>query len=129
MQQLQEDSTMSEEPPELDHDRATPEPELRVIVTKIVGMGFLLGATKKIAAAGPGNYVTIRREADNRYDDKAVEVLIDGMKVGYVPRSENILIAAMMDEGKTVKAVLEGETLTLLIEEVQDVRDRKPAAE
>ncbi len=102
--------------------------EGRDIWTKIVGIGFQRGAKEKVANAGVGNLVTLRREADNKYDDKAVQVLIDGMVVGYVPRSENSLIAALLDDGKTVRAAVDGETLTLRIGEVPDVRDDDTAA-
>ena len=103
--------------------------EGRDIWTKIAGIGFHRGAKEKIANVGVGfHHVTLRREPDNKYDDKAVQVLIDGMVVGYVPRSENSLIAALLDDDKTVLAAIEGETLTLRIGEVPDVRDDDTAA-
>ncbi len=102
-----------------------PEQEPRRLVTTVAGIFAQPGAKEKVKSAGPGNYVTLRREPNNVYDPLAIEVMIDGMKIGYVPRIDNGWLAAAMDNGTTAKAVLELDVtgrITLTIE-VDDDRD------
>jgi len=47
-----------------------------------------------------GDRLELRREADNRYDDNAIEVYWRGRKLGYLPRSHNEVAAGMMDRGE-----------------------------
>ena len=52
-----------------------------------------------------GTPLTFEREEDNRYDPSAVQVVYtrkeDNEKflLGYVPKGENVLIAALLDQG------------------------------
>lgn len=56
----------------------------------------------------PGTRLALRREPDNSFDDRAVEVrLEDGRKLGYVPRTRNRALATRMDDGEPVFALLE----------------------
>lgn len=41
------------------------------------------------------------REPDNPYDNKAIVIKNeDGIKIGYVPRSDNAIFARLLDAGK-----------------------------
>lgn len=41
------------------------------------------------------------REPDNKYDKKAIVIkTVDGDKVGYVPRQDNVIFSRLMDAGK-----------------------------
>ncbi|WP_418816838.1 HIRAN domain-containing protein [Pseudoruminococcus massiliensis] len=41
------------------------------------------------------------REPDNRYDKQAIVIkTADGVKIGYVPRQDNVIFARLMDAGK-----------------------------
>ena len=41
------------------------------------------------------------REPDNRYDTQAIVIkTIDGVKIGYVPKQDNVIFARLMDAGK-----------------------------
>ena len=41
------------------------------------------------------------REPDNRYDKQAIVIkTIDGVKIGYVPKQDNVIFARLMDAGK-----------------------------
>lgn len=51
-----------------------------------------------------GDALTLTREADNFYDDKAIRVDWRGLKLGYVPRRENADIARLMDNGAKLLA-------------------------
>ncbi len=45
--------------------------------------------------------LTLKREPDNRFDDKAILVLDGtGRKLGYVPERDNIVFTRLMDAGK-----------------------------
>ena len=50
------------------------------------------------------NLLTLKREPTNPHDCYAIEVFQDNVKLGYLPRNENKVIARMMDQGVTVKA-------------------------
>jgi len=47
----------------------------------------------------PGTPLELRREPKNRYDCHAVAVDLGPHKLGYIPRTENHVIARMMDAG------------------------------
>ncbi|MDT8399031.1 MAG: HIRAN domain-containing protein [Pseudomonadales bacterium] len=59
----------------------------------------------------PGAELSLRREPVNCYDARAVEILWQDHKLGYLPRAENTTIASLLDKG---------ETLTARIEQLQD---------
>lgn len=41
------------------------------------------------------------RETDNRYDKQAIVIkTVDGVKIGYVPKQDNVIFARLMDAGK-----------------------------
>ena len=41
------------------------------------------------------------REPDNRYDKQAIVIkTFDGVKIGYVPKQDNVIFARLMDVGK-----------------------------
>lgn len=41
------------------------------------------------------------REPDNRYDTQAIVIkTVDGVKIGYVPKQDNVIFARLMDAGK-----------------------------
>lgn len=41
------------------------------------------------------------REPNNRYDDQAIVIkTVDGVKIGYVPKQDNVIFARLMDAGK-----------------------------
>ena len=48
--------------------------------------------------------LVLQRQAKNPHDHFAVEVYYGNYKLGYLPRSENKLIARMMDQGVNVHA-------------------------
>lgn len=41
------------------------------------------------------------REPDNCYDEQAIVIkTVDGVKIGYVPKQDNVIFARLMDAGK-----------------------------
>lgn len=51
-----------------------------------------------------GDALTLVREPDNRHDPRAIRVEWRGVKLGYVPRRENRLLAAALDAGERLSA-------------------------
>lgn len=43
------------------------------------------------------------REPDNEYDNQAIVIkIVDGVKIGYVPKQDNVIFARLMDAGKLI---------------------------
>lgn len=62
----------------------------------IVGMGHR-GTEEVVAALKPGAVLTLVREPTNKFDPNAVMVWADGVHVGYIPKSQNKPLAAIID--------------------------------
>jgi hypothetical protein len=54
----------------------------------------------------PGDRLDLRREPSNRHDWRAVEVYWHGLKLGYLPRRDNLAAASLLDRGHRVDAEL-----------------------
>lgn len=67
--------------------------------------GFQYHAGKQVwSQMQVGDALTLIREADNRYDAKAVRIEWQGHKIGYVPRRDNADAARFMDSGQVLQA-------------------------
>lgn len=55
-----------------------------------------------------GQQLTLTREADNIYDDRAVRIDWQGHKLGYIPRLDNAAVSQLLDRGETLEAVIVG---------------------
>jgi hypothetical protein len=54
----------------------------------------------------PGRRLDLRREPGNKFDYDAVEIYHEKEKIGYIPRSDNMVIAQLMDKGVDIKATI-----------------------
>lgn len=63
----------------------------------IVGTKHIKGADMIIASCPHHQEVTLVREPGNRFDPNAVQVWIDGVRVGYVPKTQNAVLAKFID--------------------------------
>ncbi len=55
-----------------------------------------------------GEPLTLRREPDNQHDSNAIEVLRqDKVKLGYVPKKHNTVIAALIDQHCHIRASID----------------------
>ena len=55
----------------------------------------------------PGTALRLVREATNAFDPDAVAVhMLDGLKLGYIPREANTPIARLLDRGEAIDAVV-----------------------
>lgn len=53
-----------------------------------------------------GQQLTLTREADNQFDDRAVRVEWQNHKLGYIPRLDNAAVSQLLDRGETLEATL-----------------------
>ncbi|MBL7032265.1 MAG: HIRAN domain-containing protein [Nitrospira sp.] len=56
----------------------------------------------------PGRVLDLKREPGNQFDYDAVEIYHEKEKIGYIPRSDNMIIAQLMDKGVDIKARISG---------------------
>lgn len=55
-----------------------------------------------------GQSLQLVREADNKYDVRAVRVDWQGCKLGYIPRLDNAAVSQLMDRGEMLEVVISG---------------------
>lgn len=48
-----------------------------------------------------GYSLDLQREEDNAYDSNAIMVLAEDFHIGYVPKTDNFVLAALMDQDST----------------------------
>ena len=82
----------------------SPAPRRLVILhTPIAGAQYY-DASQLSLDDGADRRLTLRREADNRYDQRAVALYWHHHKIGYIPRRQNHAIAQMLDRGTRMEA-------------------------
>jgi hypothetical protein len=78
--------------------------QVRILVQSSPLAGFQFHAGARIwEQLRVGDALALTREADNAHDSNAVRVDWQGIKLGYLPRSENRAVAAAMDGGARVE--------------------------
>ena len=79
-----------------------PDPGFRslkpILSVEMTGMCYIDHVEENLVGLRPGDYLELSRERDNGHDRNTVAVLRDGLKVGYIPRVDNKVIANMMDQ-------------------------------
>ena len=71
-------------------------PRLPLLTTQLAGFQYYAG--KQIwNELRDEDELILRREPDNRYDSRAVEIYWRDYKLGYIPRRDNTVIAQLMD--------------------------------
>jgi hypothetical protein len=55
-----------------------------------------------------GQPLTLVREADNPYDERAISITWQGHKLGYIPRMDNAAISQLLDRGEKMSALIVG---------------------
>jgi hypothetical protein len=78
--------------------------EIALLSIFVAGTAYY-DADQAHAALTQGEDLILRRQPDNRFDSKAIEVFTrNGSKLGYVPRSDNAVLSALMDDGRRLRA-------------------------
>lgn len=69
--------------------------------TYVAGTSHIEGIEELEPYLNVGDRVDFFREPDNVYDSQAIAVnTTDGVKIGYVPKLDNVVFARLMDAGK-----------------------------
>jgi hypothetical protein len=77
--------------------------EIFLLETHVAGTSFVDQIKTIDKDLGPREFVILKREPGNRYDDLAILILDpQGRKLGYVPKSRNEVLARLMDAGKLI---------------------------
>ena len=77
------------------------EEEIFLFDTYVAGTTHVVGIEDIAPTLDPGDKLNLYREADNPYDEMAILVMTEhDIKLGYVPRKDNVVFARLMDAGK-----------------------------
>ena len=69
--------------------------------TYVAGTSHIEGMEELEPHLQTGDRLDFFREPDNQYDAQAIVIkTADGVKIGYVPRQDNVIFARLMDAGK-----------------------------
>jgi len=100
---------------ELMHEKggkvAIPKPfahDIFLFDTYIAGTSHIEGIEELEPHIQNGDRLRFLREPDNPYDHEAIMIQnTDGIKLGYVPQSDNVIFARLMDAGKILFGSIE----------------------
>lgn len=81
--------------------------DIFLIKLYVAGCGHIDDFPDQLERLRGGQKLTLLREPDNPYDEMAILVLNDGVKLGYVPRRNNTIPANLMDAGKYLYATVD----------------------
>lgn len=77
------------------------ERDIMLFDTVVAGTSHVEGIQEILKRVQVGDRLEFVREPKNSFDDKAIMVqTVDGKKIGYVPREDNIVFSRLMDAGK-----------------------------
>ena len=78
---------------------------IMLLDSSVAGFRYYSGEEvwKKLA---PGRPLDLKREPGNKFDYDAVEIYHEKEKIGYIPRSDNMVIAQLMDKGVDIRATI-----------------------
>jgi hypothetical protein len=80
--------------------------DIFLIETHVAGLPYHQ-ATLALPTLAVGTPLSLRREPSNAHDALAIEVVTaHGLKLGYLPRSRNPVLARLMDGGKHLVAAI-----------------------
>ena len=73
--------------------------------TRVAGTSFFEGVDDLEPSLNEGDRLEFFREPDNPHDPKAIVIKNDdGVKIGYVPKADNVIFSRLMDAGKLLFA-------------------------
>lgn len=77
------------------------EKDIFLFDTHIAGTSYIDGIEELEPNLNEDDKLDFFREPDNKYDKRAIVIkTIDGVKIGYVPRYDNVIFSRLMDAGK-----------------------------
>lgn len=92
----------------LSNGRSINHSDTLLLITNVAGIQYYDGL--RLITNGSlrfGDRLVLRREPNNPYDEKAIEVYTpSGRKVGYIPRDVNEVPSRLMDQGWSLYAIV-----------------------
>lgn len=80
--------------------------------THVAGTNHIEGMDELGQYLQEGDRLDFLREPDNVHDQQAIAIrTVSGVKIGYVPRADNLIFARLMDAGKLLFAKIKGKEL------------------
>ncbi|MDD2647505.1 MAG: HIRAN domain-containing protein [Eubacteriales bacterium] len=77
------------------------EHEIYLFDTRVAGTSHVEGIEELEPHMSIGDKLNFFREPENQYDSKAIVIKnADGVKIGYVPQTDNVIFSRLMDAGK-----------------------------
>jgi hypothetical protein len=87
-----------------DGNIAIPKPferEIFLFDCHVAGTSHIEGIDEIVLLLNEGDRLDFFREPDNPHDKRAIAITnYDGIKIGYVPKADNIVFSRLMDAGK-----------------------------
>ncbi len=83
--------------------------DIYLFSSHIAGTSHVEGIDELAAQLQPDMKLNFFREADNAYDHNAIVIRTPhGVKLGYVPKTDNVIFARLMDAGKLLFGKMTG---------------------
>ena len=77
------------------------EKDIFLFATYVAGTNYIEGIDELAPHLSIGDKLAFFREPENTYDKRAIVIKnSDGVKLGYVPKKDNIIFSRLMDAGK-----------------------------
>ncbi len=90
------------------------EKEIFLLDTHVAGTSFVEGIIDLAPSLHIGDKLNFFREPDNPHDDKAILIRTQaGVKIGYIPRADNLIFARLMDAGKLLFGRIESKEIKI----------------
>ncbi|MCI9469551.1 MAG: restriction endonuclease [Oscillospiraceae bacterium] len=85
------------------------EKDIFLFDTYVVGTTYVEGMEELEPHLNIDDRLNFFREPDNHYDPQAIVIKTqEGVKIGYVPRQDNVIFARLMDAGKLLFGKITG---------------------
>ena len=79
------------------------ERDILLFDTYIAGTSYVDGIDDLEPHLAKGDKLNFFREPDNPYDEKAIVIKnTDGVKLGYVPKKDNVVFSRLMDDARVI---------------------------
>lgn len=77
------------------------ERDIYLFDSHVAGTTFISGIKELEPHLNINDRLDFFRESDNEYDPKAIVIkTVNGVKIGYVPKDDNLIFSRLMDAGK-----------------------------
>lgn len=74
--------------------------EIFILEITVAGTGFCKEIDTVEALIVPGKVLPMKREPHNQFDEYAISIYCEEVRIGFVPRKMNLVCSRLMDAGK-----------------------------